>query len=141
MSFSNSELNNFLSRTKDKISSFISNALYSPINPFYKYNSTLATNKNQNKSYSIDLYRSDYIPFKKKLYNSTINSEKDIYSRLRQNMKYFSAFLNSNTGILYFGIDISVDKDRGLYWLHKSADHKNEMAVKALSDINYSSTD
>ena len=43
--------------------------------------------------------------------------------------------------ILYFGIDISVDKDRGLYWLHKSADHKNEMAVKALSDINYSPID
>ena len=77
MSFSNSELNNFLSRTKDKISSFISNALYSPIDPFNKYNSTLLTNKNKNKSYSIDLYRSDYIPFKKKLYNSTINSEKD----------------------------------------------------------------
>ena len=43
--------------------------------------------------------------------------------------------------ILYFGIDISVDKDRGLYWLHKSADHKNEMAVKELSDINYSPID
>ena len=35
----------------------------------------------------------------------TINSEKELYSRLRQNMKYFSAFLNSNTGTLYFGIN------------------------------------
>ena len=34
-----------------------------------------------------------------------INAEKDIYARLRQNMKYFSAFLNSNSVILYFGIN------------------------------------
>ena len=57
------------------------------------------TNFEYNKN--VNIYEDENYEFKQ----FTINSEKDIYSRLRQNMKYFSAFLNSNTGILYFGID------------------------------------
>ena len=50
---------------------------------------------------NVNIYEDENYEFKQ----FTINTEKDIYSRLRQNMKYFSAFLNSNTGILYFGIN------------------------------------
>ena len=57
------------------------------------------TNFEYNKN--VNIYEDENYEFKQ----FTINSEKDIYARLRQNMKYFSAFLNSNTGILYFGID------------------------------------
>ena len=52
---------------------------------------------------NIGLYEDENYEFKQVV----INNEKDIYSRLRQNMRYFSAFLNSNTGILYFGINDS----------------------------------
>ena len=64
MSFSNSKINSFLSRTKDKISSFISNALYTPSDTFFQLNSSLSKNPNLNKLHS---YRSDYIPFNKNL--------------------------------------------------------------------------
>ena len=50
---------------------------------------------------NVNIYEDENYEFKQ----FTINTEKDIYARLRQNMKYFSAFLNSNTGILYFGIN------------------------------------
>ena len=50
---------------------------------------------------NVNIYEDENYEFKQ----FTINSEKDIYARLRQNMKYFSAFLNSNSGILYFGIN------------------------------------
>ena len=65
-----------------------------------------------------------------------------MFQNFMDNIEYGHSIAEYCMGcILYFGMDISVDKNRGLYWLHKSADHKNEMAVKALSDINYSSTD
>ena len=54
---------------------------------------------------NVNIYEDKNYEFKQ----FTINSEKDIYTRLRQNMKYFSAFLNSNTGILYFGINDNGD--------------------------------
>jgi len=50
---------------------------------------------------NVNIYEDENYEFKQ----FNINTEKDIYSRLGQNMKYFSAFLNSNTGILYFGIN------------------------------------
>ena len=50
---------------------------------------------------NVNIYEDENYEFKQ----FVINTEKDIYARLRQNMKYFSAFLNSNTGILYFGIN------------------------------------
>ena len=50
---------------------------------------------------NVNIYEDENYEFKQFI----INTEKDIYARLRQNMKYFSAFLNSNTGILYFGIN------------------------------------
>ena len=50
---------------------------------------------------NVNIYEDENYEFKQ----FVINIEKDIYARLRQNMKYFSAFLNSNTGILYFGIN------------------------------------
>ena len=54
---------------------------------------------------NVNIYEDENYEFKQ----FTINTEKDIYARLRQNMKYFSAFLNSNTGILYFGINDNGD--------------------------------
>ena len=65
MSYSNSNIKNFLNNTRDKISSFISDALYSPPNNIYQINSSIS--KPFSKSYSIDLYRSDYIPLKKNI--------------------------------------------------------------------------
>ena len=76
----------------------------------YKSNNIL-TNTQNNKSITrltnfvynsnVNIYEDENYEFKQ----FTINSEKDINSHLRQNMKYFSAFLNSNSGILYFGIN------------------------------------
>ena len=57
------------------------------------------TNFEFNKN--VNIYEDENYEFKQ----FVINSEKDIYARVRQNMKYFSAFLNSNEGILYFGIN------------------------------------
>ena len=54
---------------------------------------------------NVNIYEDENYEFKQ----FTINTEKEIYARLRQNMKYFSAFLNSNTGILYFGINDNGD--------------------------------
>ena len=54
---------------------------------------------------NVNIYEDENYEFKQ----FTINTDKDIYARLRQNMKYFSAFLNSNTGILYFGINDNGD--------------------------------
>ena len=54
---------------------------------------------------NVNIYEDENHEFKQ----FTINTEKDIYSRLRQNMKYFSAFLNSNDGILFFGINDNGD--------------------------------
>ena len=79
MSYSNSNIKNFWNRTRDKISSFISDALYSPSNTINQINSSLSKNYNLSKSYSIDLYRSDYIPFKKSINNSQLNLEKSEY--------------------------------------------------------------
>ena len=74
MSFSNSKINSFLSRTKDKISSFISNALYTPSDKYFQLNSSLSKNQNFNKLHS---YNYDYIPFKKNINNSSRNLEKN----------------------------------------------------------------
>ena len=54
---------------------------------------------------NVNIYEDENYEFKQ----FTINSEKDITNHLRQNMKYFSAFLNSNSGILYFGINDNGD--------------------------------
>ena len=54
---------------------------------------------------NVNIYEDENYEFKQ----FTINSEKDIVTHLRQNMKYFSAFLNSNSGILYFGINDNGD--------------------------------
>ena len=80
MSYSNSNIKNFLNNTRDKISSFISDALYSPPNNIYQINSSIS--KPFSKSYSIDLYRSDYIPLKKNINNSQLNYERNEYSNL-----------------------------------------------------------
>ena len=61
-----------------------------------------------------------------------INSEKDIYSRLKQNMKYFSAFLNSNTGILYFGINDNGDI-KGIE-LNNELKHSFELELNKMID-------
>ena len=76
----------------------------------YNSNNILANTQN-NKSINrltnfvynsnVNIYEDENYEFKQ----FTINSEKDINNHLRQNMKYFSAFLNSNSGILYFGIN------------------------------------
>ena len=50
---------------------------------------------------NVNIYEDENYEFKQFI----INNEKDIVTHLRQNMKYFSAFLNSNSGILYFGIN------------------------------------
>ena len=52
---------------------------------------------------NVNIYEDENYEFKQ----FTINSDKDINNHLKQNMKYFSAFLNSNSGILYFGINDS----------------------------------
>jgi hypothetical protein len=80
MSYSNSNIKNFLNKTRDKISSFISETLYTPSNNIYQINSSIS--KPLSKSYSIDLYRSDYIPFKKNINNSQLNYEQNEYSNL-----------------------------------------------------------
>ena len=54
---------------------------------------------------NVNIYEDENYEFKQ----FVINSEKDITNHLRQNMKYFSAFLNSNSGILYFGISDNGD--------------------------------
>ena len=54
---------------------------------------------------NVNIYEDENYEFKQ----FVINSEKDITNHLRQNMKYFSAFLNSNSGILYFGINDNGD--------------------------------
>ena len=86
----------------------------SNISQFYPrdYNSNnILTNSQNNKSINrltnfvynsnVNIYEDENYEFKQ----FTIISEKDINNHLRQNMKYFSAFLNSNSGILYFGIN------------------------------------
>ena len=50
---------------------------------------------------NVNIYEDENYEFKQ----FSIYSEKDIALHLRQNMRYFSAFLNSNSGILYFGIN------------------------------------
>ena len=54
---------------------------------------------------NVNIYEDENYEFKQFI----INNEKDIVTHLRQNMKYFSAFLNSNSGILYFGINDNGD--------------------------------
>jgi len=50
---------------------------------------------------NVNIYEDENYEFKQ----FAISTEKDIFAILRKNMKYFSAFLNSNSGILYFGIN------------------------------------
>ena len=54
---------------------------------------------------NVNIYEDENYEFKQFI----INNEKDIVTHLRQNMKYFSAFLNSNSGILYFVINDNGD--------------------------------
>ena len=54
---------------------------------------------------NVNIYEDENYEFKQFI----IFSEKDITNHLRQNMRYFSAFLNSNSGILYFGINDNGD--------------------------------
>ena len=88
-----------------------------PLNNYIIFNNKVNLNNNINNSQAqdndikrltvfeynknVNIYEDENYEFKQFI----INTEKDIYARLRQNMKYFSAFLNSNTGILYFGIN------------------------------------
>ena len=94
-----------------------------PNNNNFIFNSNIMLNPNQYPSNNINMANSqdkDIKRLTKFEYNKNVNiyedenyefkqiaitSEKDIYTRLRHNMKYFSAFLNSNSGILYFGIN------------------------------------
>ena len=80
----------------------------------YKPNNIIMNNINEksvnrliNFEYNtnVNIYEDENYEFKQ----FTINSEKDIVTHLRQNMKYLSAFLNSNSGILYFGINDNGD--------------------------------
>lgn len=82
MSISNSKIGSLLSKTKDKISSFISEVIYKPSEPLTEINSILAKNQYLKKNNTIDLYRSDYIPYKKNISNSFQNIEKDIHSNI-----------------------------------------------------------
>ena len=86
-----------------------------PINNSIFFNNTINMKNNINNPQDKDIKRLTIFEYDKNvnIYEDenyefkqfVINIEKDIYARLRQNMKYFSAFLNSNTGILYFGIN------------------------------------
>ena len=80
MSFSNSNFSNILSRTKGKISSFISDVLYTQPDSYLRLNSALKKFPNLNKSSPIDLYRSDYIPSNKNINSSILNFENRDYS-------------------------------------------------------------
>ena len=81
----------------------------------YKPNNSLINNNPIEKSINrltnfvyntnVNIYEDENYEFKQ----FNISSEKDITNHLRQNMKYFSAFLNSNSGILYFGINDNGD--------------------------------
>ena len=81
----------------------------------YKPNNSLMNNNPIEKSINrltnfvyntnVNIYEDENYEFKQ----FNISSEKDITNHLRQNMKYFSAFLNSNSGILYFGINDNGD--------------------------------
>ena len=80
----------------------------------YKSNNIIINNINDksitrliNLEYNtnVNIYEDENYEFKQFI----INNEKDIVTHLRQNMKYFSAFLNSNSGILYFGINDNGD--------------------------------
>ena len=82
----------------------------------YKSNNLINNNTNTNdKSISrltnfeyntnVNIYEDENYEFKQFI----IYLKKDITNHLRQNMKYFSAFLNSNSGILYFGINDNGD--------------------------------
>ena len=77
----------------------------------YKPNNIIINNNPTNKltnfvyNTNVNIYEDENYEFKQ----FQIFSEKDITNHLRQNMKYFSAFLNSNSGILYFGINDNGD--------------------------------
>ena len=85
---------NFFPRDYNPNNIIINNFNDKSINPLtnFEYNTNVSISEDQNYEFK----------------QFIINSEKDIDNHLRQNMKYFSAFLNSNSGILYFGI-----KDNG----------------------------
>ena len=87
-----------------------------PIYNNVQFNNNLNINNNINNSIekeikrfeynkNVNIYEDEKYEFKQ----FTINNEKELYAQLRQNMKYFSAFLNSNTGTLYFGINDNGD--------------------------------
>ena len=87
-----------------------------PIYNNVQFNNNLNINNNINNSIekeikrfeynkNVNIYEDEKYEFKQ----FTINNEKELYAQLRQNMKYFSAFLNSNSGILYFGINDNGD--------------------------------
>ena len=86
---------------------YISNFYQKEYNP----NNLIINNNPNNKltnfiyNTNVNIYEDENYEFKQ----FQISSEKDITSHLRQNMKYFSAFLNSNSGILYFGINDNGD--------------------------------
>ena len=80
----------------------------------YKSNKIITNNQNDKTinrltdfvyGTNVNIYEDENYEFKQFI----INNEKDIVTHLRQNMKYLSAFLNSNSGILYFGINDNGD--------------------------------
>ena len=130
MSFSNSKLSNILSKTKDKISSFISDVLYQPKNSYSEINSFLNKNHNKNKSNRIDLYRSDYIPFKNNN-NSFLNFEKKEYPNFLGQKTLRSSDSNS-----FRKINIPNDKRYHKSLLETSLDKiRNEIRQKREENI------
>ena len=82
--------------------------------PIFPINITNNNNKSSSENKEIEVFEYNknvniYEDENHEFKQITINTEKDIYSKLRQNMKYFSAFLNSNDGILFFGINDNGD--------------------------------
>ena len=77
---------NFFPRDYNPNNIIINNFNDKSINPLtnFEYNTNVSISEDQNYEFK----------------QFIINSEKDIDNHLRQNMKYFSAFLNSNSGIL-----------------------------------------
>ena len=138
MSFSNSKFGNILSKTKDKISSFISDVLYKPQNTYSEINSFLNNNKISNKSNKIDLYRSDYIPSKYNDNNSFLKFESKEYPNFLGQKT-----LRTNDISSFRKINIPNDKRYHKSLLESSLDkirneirHKREENIQRMNELN-----
>jgi len=131
MSFSNSNFSSILSRTKGKISSFISDVLYTQPDSYLRINTALKKFPNLNKSNPIDLYRSDYIPSNKNINSSILNFENRDYSDfLGQKTS------RTNTNNIQKKINIPNDRRYHKSLLESSLDKiKNEIRQKREDNI------